>query len=77
MELRVLLLPVISLFLYLFASASSFIEISVLAVIGLALKNLTGRKLKYGQLWRMAAYSETLPTVFFTIMAAVKTICSK
>ena len=46
---------------------------TVLALIGLAIKNLTGRKLTYRQLWRMAAYSETLPTVFFTIMAALKT----
>lgn len=72
-DVKGIILPVISFVLYLFASASSFIEITVLALIGLALKNLTGRKLKYSQLWRMAAYSETLPTVFFTIMAAVKT----
>lgn len=68
-----IIIPVISLFLYLFSSASNFIEISVLALIGLAIKNLSGRKLDYRQLWRMAAYSETLPTLFFTIMSAIKT----
>jgi hypothetical protein len=68
-----IIIPVISLFLYLFASAGSFIEVTILALIGLALKNLLGRKLNYRQLWRMAAYSETLPTLFFTIMAAIKT----
>jgi len=72
-SLKFIIIPVASIFIYLFSSASSFIEVSVLALIGLAIKNLTGRKLKYGQLWRMAAYSETLPTVFFTIMSAIKT----
>ncbi|WP_040207989.1 DUF1189 domain-containing protein [Neobacillus jeddahensis] len=68
-----IIIPIVSLFIYLFSSAASFIEISILALIGLVLKNLLGRKLNYRQLWRMAAYSETLPTVFFTIMAAIKT----
>ncbi|MEO2074471.1 MAG: DUF1189 domain-containing protein [Bacillus sp. (in: firmicutes)] len=68
-----IIIPVVSLFIYLFSSAASFIEVSVVALIGLAIKNMLGRKLHYRQLWRMAAYSETLPTVFFTIMAAIKT----
>ncbi|WP_410893814.1 DUF1189 domain-containing protein [Neobacillus sp. 204] len=67
------IIPVGALFIYLFASAGSFIEVTVLALIGLVLKNLIGRNLNYRQLWRMAAYSETLPTLFFTIMAAIKT----
>ncbi|CAH2715411.1 hypothetical protein BACCIP111895_02595 [Neobacillus rhizosphaerae] len=72
-ENRGIIIPIISVLLFLFSSAASFIEVSVLALIGLALKNLLGRKLTYRQLWRMAAYSETLPTLFFTIMAAIKT----
>jgi hypothetical protein len=72
-SVRGILIPGISIVIYLFSSAASFVEISVLALIGLLLKNLTGRKLTYRQLWRMAAYSETLPTLFFTIMAAIKT----
>jgi hypothetical protein len=71
--MKLIIIPVVSLFIYLIACAGSFIEVSVLALIGLALKNLLGRKLNYRQLWRMAAYSETLPTLFFTIMAAIKT----
>jgi hypothetical protein len=71
--MKVIIIPVISLFIYLVSGASNFIEISVLALFGLGLKNLTGRKLNYRQLWRMAAYSETLPTLFFTIMATIKT----
>ncbi|WP_066370447.1 DUF1189 domain-containing protein [Neobacillus fumarioli] len=72
-SLRGIIIPIISIVIYLFSCAASFIEISVLALIGLLLKNLAARKLTYRQLWRMAAYSETLPTVFFTIMAAIKT----
>ncbi|MCM3725139.1 DUF1189 domain-containing protein [Neobacillus cucumis] len=67
-----IIIPVVSLFIYIFSSAASFIEISVLAFIGLALKG--NRKLNYRQLWRMAAYSETLPTLFFTIMTAIQTV---
>jgi hypothetical protein len=72
--IKVIVIPIIALFLYLFTSAANFIEISVLAFIGLALKNLAGRNLNYRQLWRMAAYSETLPVMFFTIMSAMKTV---
>ena len=68
-----IIIPVMSVFIYLFSSAASFIEVSILAMFGLALANLLGRNLNYRQLWRMAAYSETLPTLFFTIMAAIKT----
>ena len=68
-----IIIPVMSVFIYLFSSAASFIEVSILAMFGLALKNLLGKNLNYRQLWRMAAYSETLPTLFFTIMAAIKT----
>ncbi len=68
-----MIIPLVSLFIYFFSAASSFIEVSLLALFGLGLRNLAGRKLNYRQLWRMAAYSETLPTLFFTIMAALKT----
>jgi len=72
-DMKGIIIPVVSLFIYLFSSAASFIEVTVLALIGLVLKNLLGRNLHYRQLWRMAAYSETLPTLFFTIMTAIKT----
>lgn len=72
-SVRVIIIPFLSVFIYLFSSTASFIEVTVLALMGLALKNLSRRKLNYRQLWRMAAYSETLPTLFFTIMTAIKT----
>ncbi|XJZ26242.1 DUF1189 domain-containing protein [Bacillota bacterium Lsc_1132] len=71
--MKLVITPLVSLFIYFFSAASNFIEISILALFGLALKNLAGRRLNYRQLWRMAAYSETLPTLFFTIMGALKT----
>ena len=71
--LKGIIIPVMSLFIFLFSSAASFIEVSILAWIGLALKSLAGRSISYRHLWRMAAYSVTLPTVFFTIMAAINT----
>lgn len=70
---RGIIISVISIVMYLFSSAASFIEVSIVALLGLVLKNILGRKLNYGHLWRMAAYSETLPTLFFTIMTALKT----
>jgi hypothetical protein len=68
-----IIIPVITIFIFLFSSAVSFIEVSILALFGTALKNLAGRTINYRHLWRMAAYSVTLPTVFFTIMAAINT----
>ncbi len=68
-----IIIPVISIFMFLVSSAVSFIEVSILAWIGLLLKNFAGRSINYRHLWRMAAYSVTLPTVFFTIMSALNT----
>jgi hypothetical protein len=31
-------------------------------------KNAFAKPLSYGQLWRIAAYCLTLPTIFFTVM---------
>lgn len=59
--------------IYIFSSGIKFIEISFLAVFGLLLKNLVGKNLQYKHLWRIAAYSITLPTIFFTIMSLLKT----
>jgi len=72
-KIKNIIIPIFSVFIYLFSSVSLFIEVSVLALLGLILKNLAGKKVTYGQLWKMSAYSETLPTLFFTIMAILKT----
>ncbi|WLR56324.1 DUF1189 domain-containing protein [Mesobacillus subterraneus] len=67
------LLGILFIVIYAFSSGIKFIEVSLLALFGLLLKNLAGRTLQYRHLWRMAAYSITLPTIFFTIMALLKT----
>ncbi|PLR89475.1 DUF1189 domain-containing protein [Bacillus sp. T33-2] len=69
----VIIIPILLTVIYLFSSAAKFIEVSMLALFGLILKNIFGKRLKYPQLWRMSAYSVTLPTVFFTVMASLKT----
>lgn len=68
-----IILPLMVLMNYVFASGVKFIEISILAILGLLIKNITQRRLNYGQLWRMSAYSVTLPTLFFTIMNGLHT----
>ncbi|MFH7820634.1 DUF1189 domain-containing protein [Neobacillus thermocopriae] len=72
-SLKNIIIPLTGAIMYLMAIVSMFIEITIVALIGLALANILGRKLSYSHLWRMATYSETLPTLFFTIMAALKT----
>lgn len=67
------LLVLLFIVVYVFSTGMKFIEVSILALFGLLLKNLAGRKLQYRHLWRMAAYSTTLPTIFFAIMALLKT----
>lgn len=61
------------IFIFVFSIGMKFIEVSILALFGLLLKNLAGRNLQYKQLWRMASYSVTLPTIFFAIMTLLKT----
>lgn len=57
---------------YVFSSGIKFIEVSILALIGLFIKNLLHRNAPYRQNWRMAAYSVTLPTLFSTLMALLE-----
>lgn len=68
-----IILPLTSVTIYLFSFISKCIGVSFLALIGLVLKNMVRSDLKYGQLWRLSAYSVTLPTIFFMIMEALKT----
>jgi Protein of unknown function (DUF1189) len=69
-----IVLPIMAIFIYLFSAGLRFIEVSILALVGLLIKNMLNRKLEYRHTWRMSAYSITLSTVFFTIMASLQTI---
>lgn len=68
-----IILPVMLFLVYLLAAAIKFIEVSLLALFGIQFNGRTQRKLKYSHTWRIAAYSMTLSTVFFTIMASLET----
>lgn len=72
-SLKIIFIPLIFLVIYVFSSGIKFIEVSILAVFGLFVINLLRRNVPYRQAWRLAAYSVTLPTVFFTIMAWLQT----
>lgn len=66
-----IILSLLFISMYLFTSATKFIEITILALFGSALKNSLNRKVNFKQLWVMSAYAITLATIFFTIMEAV------
>lgn len=63
-----IVLPIIIVIMYLFTAALNFIKISFIAVFGLIFKNGLKIDISYRHLWRLTAYSITLPTIFFTIM---------
>ncbi|MCF6408493.1 DUF1189 domain-containing protein [Pseudalkalibacillus salsuginis] len=67
-----LIISVIILISYIFMTALKFIGITILALIGLIVKNIMKRKISYGQLWILSAYSVTLPTLFFAIIDALR-----
>ncbi|MET3699250.1 maltodextrin utilization protein YvdJ [Bacillus oleivorans] len=72
-SISVIFLPILFVIMYVFSAGIDFLEITILAAIGLILVSSLGKKLKYGQVWRMTAYCITLPTVFFMIMGFLKT----
>lgn len=69
----VIIIPIVFIVTFIFGSAMQFIEITILALFGLLLKNTLRKDIQYRHLWRMGAYSVTLPTVFFFIMDLLKT----
>ncbi|MFO1443452.1 DUF1189 domain-containing protein [Bacillus sp. Bva_UNVM-123] len=69
----IIIIPIMVLIIYILTAGLNFIQISVLALLGLLLIKVLMRNIQYRHLWRIAAYSVTLPTIFFTIMEALKT----
>ncbi|KMM37810.1 DUF1189 domain-containing protein [Guptibacillus hwajinpoensis] len=66
-------IPLLIFVVYLFQTGLKFIGITVLATIGLLLRSISKRKVSYKQLWVLSVYAVTIPTVFFAIMATLKT----
>ena len=60
--------------MFLFTSALTFVKVSIFAMFGLLFTNSLRLGLSYRHLLRITAYSITLPTIFFTIMAAFHTV---
>jgi len=71
-SLMPVIIPIAFIVLYLFASASKFIGVSVLAFIGLILKGTLGKNIRYRHTWILSAYAVTLSTIFFTIMESLQ-----
>jgi len=69
----VIIIPIMIAIIYVFTLGLNFIQISVLALLGLLLKKVLMRNIQYRHLWRISAYSVTLPTIFFAIMEGLKT----
>ncbi|MGM9956660.1 MAG: DUF1189 domain-containing protein [Peribacillus sp.] len=65
-----IILPLLLLTLYLFTAAGTFLKVTILAAFGTIFRSTMGRSISYRHLWRIAAYSITLSTIFFTIMDA-------
>ncbi|MFJ7746191.1 DUF1189 domain-containing protein [Peribacillus sp. NPDC097295] len=65
-----IILPLLLFILYLFTAAGSFLKVTILAAFGTIFRSTLGRSISYRYLWRIAAYSITLSTIFFTIMEA-------
>lgn len=73
-SLLAIIIPLIAIVIFIFTAGMRFVEISIFALVGLLIKNALRKNLQYRHLWRMSAYSITLPAVFFTIMAGLQTI---
>jgi hypothetical protein len=60
--------------MYLFSSIVKFIEITILAILGLAFKNSLQRALAFKQVWIISAYATTLSTFFFFVMDSLQVV---
>ncbi|APH06981.1 DUF1189 domain-containing protein [Bacillus weihaiensis] len=69
-----LIISILVLVMYLFGAFIKFIEITVLALFGLGIKNSLQKKINFKQTWIISAYSTTLATIFFVIMDSLQTV---
>jgi hypothetical protein len=73
-QLLPIFISILVVVVYLFSSFVKFIEVTILAIFGLAFKNSLQRRLNFKQLWVISAYSTTLATIFFVIMDSLQVI---
>lgn len=67
-QLLPIFISILIFVMYLFGAFVKFIEVTILALFGLAFKNSLQRRLNFKHLWIMSAYATTLATFFFFIM---------
>ncbi|MBP2241637.1 hypothetical protein J2Z40_002209 [Cytobacillus eiseniae] len=70
----VIIIPIVVVIIFIVTAGFKFFEISILAIFGLLFKKLLDVNIQYRHTWRLAAYSVTLPTIFFAIMDSIKTV---
>jgi len=63
-----LVIALVILVMYVMTAALQFLEVTLLAYFGGLFAAILGRRINFGQQWRLAAYSFTLSVVFFTFM---------
>ncbi|WP_338777149.1 DUF1189 domain-containing protein [Metabacillus sp. FJAT-52054] len=71
-QLKPVIIGAAIVLLYLISSFSKFVEVTILALLGLMIRSMLKKKVNYKQSWVMSAYSVTLATLFLTIMNAVQ-----
>src|SRR5699024_5875638 len=70
-------LPIVQKFIYFFMfyylplTIAVFIFISILAYLGVGLSKLMQRKLRYQIIWKLLAFTTTLPFIIYTIAAMI------
>ncbi|WP_243386312.1 DUF1189 domain-containing protein [Bacillus kexueae] len=72
-ELKLIILSVLFFLLYFTASFAKYIEITILALIGILFKNKLNKRLNFKQIFTLSAYAVTLSTVFFALMDTLQT----
>ncbi|NQD67036.1 DUF1189 domain-containing protein [Bacillus haikouensis] len=73
LSLKWILLPAALLILYLFTSGLMFLKVTIFAMIGVFIAKLIKRNINFSRSWRIAAYSATVSTLFFTLMNLLQT----
>lgn len=71
-QLLPIVISILIFVMYVFGSFVKFIEVTILALFGLAFKNSLQRRLNFKQVFVIAAYATTVATIFFFIMDSLQ-----
>lgn len=69
-------LPISYALVYLFATGYKFVEVSILAVLGLMFAKMLHKPLTYIHTWILATYATTAPTLILSILDSITTLSS-